>query len=91
VIRLLPTPAKVAPEVEVASLDGEDVWMLTTEDGARLTVEAGSLHHPLTLVPAETDEGSWGDPEHTIRFSDVGERRSIVAPEDPLPADIMGG
>jgi hypothetical protein len=87
----LPTPDEVAPEVEVGSLDGEDVWILTTEDGAQLTVEAGSLHHPLTLlVPAETDEGSWGDPEHTIRFSDVGERRSIVAPEDPLPADVMG-
>ncbi len=92
VIDLLPSREQVLDKVEESSLDGEPVWVLTAEDGRKLTVDARAPHHPLRLlVPAETDEGTWGDPEHTIRFSDVGERRSVEAPDDPIPADQIWG
>lgn len=92
VVALLPAADEVADEVEVGTLDGEDVWILRTGDGVRLTVDAGSPHHPVELlVPAEEGEGPWGDPEKRIRFSDVGERRDIDPPQDPVPADALGG
>jgi hypothetical protein len=92
VLALLPAAADVVGEVERTSVDGRPVLVLTTRDGGQLVVEARSPHHPVRLLlPAEEEEGAWGAPERMIRFSDVGKRRTVTAPDNPIPAEVLGG
>jgi hypothetical protein len=88
-IELFPSTDQVAGDIERTRIDGRDVLVLTSEDGAELAVAAEAPHLPVHLQ-LPRDETAMVD-ERELRFHEFGERRSIEAPDDPITAEELEG
>ena len=73
----------VQEDVEEDELDGEDVVVVSQEDGSRLFVAADEPTYPLQLT-------SDGDQAGTLTLSRFGEEEEISAPEDALDLADLG-
>jgi hypothetical protein len=74
----------VREEVETGQVDGQDVLVVTTEDGSTMSVLADGSDYPVRVE--NTGEESPG----VIELSEFGERQEITAPADFIDLEDLG-
>lgn len=81
----LRSPTDIEEETRTDELDGDDVVIVSQEDGSELVVADDDPAYPLEMRGG-------GDSEGTLTFSEHGEEQDISAPDDVLDLEsVMGG
>jgi hypothetical protein len=78
-----PSDGEIEEEVAEDELDGEDVLVVSQENGSTLTVQAGDTSYPLRIENSAEGEG-------TMELSRFGETEEISAPEDAIDLTQLG-
>ena len=79
-----PGDSEIQDEVREDELDGEDVLVVSQENGSTLSVLAGDDSYPVLI------ENSNGEGEGTMELSRFGEEEEISAPEDAVDLADLG-
>ena len=81
---LLDPESGVVEEVETGQVEGEDVLVVSTEDGSKLSVLTGDDSYPVLLEGTEENPGN-------VVLSGFGERQELEAPADFVDLADLGG
>ena len=75
----------VGEDVRTGQVDGADVMIATTEDGATMSVLADGSDYPVLIEKIGQDEPG------SVAFSGFGKRQEITAPKDFIDLADIGG